>query len=180
MYHKFWKDEGFINKNQKLKLKKEGEKYLRNFLTNSPYAKQVPKLLEYEFRSPVSSDLKIGGRIDRVDVWPNKIVEIVDYKTGAKMPEQKEVDKNLQLSFYALAADSIQALPFLNIPIEKIKLTLIYLKFNQAISTYRTQSDLNKAREEILKIRDEIQTSNFVCTGHFCDTCAFKMLCDKK
>ena len=180
LYHKFWKDEGFINKNQKLKLKKEGEKYLRNFLTNSPYAKQVPKLLEYEFRSPVSSDLKIGGRIDRVDVWPNKIVEIVDYKTGAKMPEQKEVDKNLQLSFYALAADSIQALPFLNIPIEKIKLTLIYLKFNQAISTYRTQSDLNKAREEILKIRDEIQTSNFVCTGHFCDTCAFKMLCDKK
>lgn len=172
LYRKYWKDEGFLNKTQRLELKKEGEKYLREFLAKSPYAKHSPELLEYEFRSPISSDLKIGGRIDRVDVWPDGTVEIVDYKTGAKLPEQKDVDKNLQLSFYALAAKDLKMG-------DKIKLTLIYLKFNQAISTDRTQSDLEKVREQILKIRDEIQNSDFACTGHFCDSCAFKMLCDR-
>lgn len=52
--------------------------------------------------------LKIGGKIDRVDVLPDGMVEIIDYKTSEKVPSQKEVDKDVQLTFYALAATTIK------------------------------------------------------------------------
>jgi RecB family exonuclease len=110
--------------------------------------------------------------MDRVDIWDDGTVEIIDYKTG-KPAEQKDVDKNLQLSFYALAAEALNLGP-------KIKLTLYFLQTGEAISTTRSSDQLDKARAEILKIRDEIQSSDFSCIGFYCSSCAFKMLCDKK
>lgn len=172
-YKKSWKDSGFLSPEQRKKTRQLGEDVLKKYLSDEKYFRHKPRFTEHEFSVPVSNDLKIVGRMDRVDVWEDGTVEIIDYKTSSKLPEQKDVDKNLQLSFYALAADALNMGT-------KIKFTLYFLQFGQAISTTRSQEDLEKAREEILKIRDEIQNSDFACNGRFCDTCAFKMLCDKK
>ena len=45
----------------------------------------------------------LEGRIDQINPLPDHSVELVDYKTG-RPPSQKDADKSLQLSVYALAA----------------------------------------------------------------------------
>jgi RecB family exonuclease len=103
--------------------------------------------------------------------------EIFDYKTGDKIPTQKEVDKNLQLSVYAMAVAEIY-----KVKPENIKLTLYYLKDQTKISTKRTEKDLEKVKEEILKIREEIQNSDFKCNnGYFCQMgCEYSIFCKSK
>ncbi|MBI5358778.1 ATP-dependent helicase [Candidatus Amesbacteria bacterium] len=171
-YRSSWRDAGFMSPQQRKETKKLGEELIIKYLTDEKYSKHKPKYTEHQFSIPISNDLKITGRMDRVDVWEDGTVEIIDYKTG-KQAEQKEVDKNLQLSFYAIAAEALNLGP-------KIKLTLYFFQTGEAISTFRTPEQLEKARAEILKIRDEIQNSDFSCTGFYCSSCAFKMLCDKK
>lgn len=171
IYRSSWRDAGFMSPQQRKETKKLGEELIIKYLSDEKYSKHKPKFTEHQFSIPISKDLKINGRMDRVDVWEDGTVEIIDYKTG-KPAEQKDVDKNLQLSFYALAADALNLGP-------KIKLTLYFLQTGQALSTIRTTKQLDKAREQILKIRDEIQSSDFACTGFFCSSCAYKMLCDR-
>ena len=171
-YKKSWKDTGFMSREQKFQVKKLGEDILKKYLDDKKYSTHKPKYTEHQFSIPIANDLKITGRMDRVDVWEDGTVEIIDYKTG-KSADQKDVDKNLQLSFYALAAEALNLGP-------KIKFTLYFLQTGQAISTTRSVEDLDKARAEILKIRDEIQNSDFACTGFFCGSCAYKMLCDRR
>ena len=139
--------------------------------------------MEEKFTIPlVSKDknqkpLRIGGKIDRLDVLPGGMVEIVDYKTGATIPSQKEVDENLQLSFYALAATSIPQEPFGRAP-EKIKLSLYFLDEQEKISTTRTREQLDAAVEEIFKVREEMEKSDFGCSGHiFCQNCEYNLFC---
>jgi DNA helicase-2/ATP-dependent DNA helicase PcrA len=140
--------------------------------------KVLPVALEQPFTVPLGNNLKIGGRLDRVDDLGNGEIEIIDYKTGATIPTQKDVDKNLQLSFYALAATKIPTMPFGKLS-EKVKLSLYYLDEQEKISTTRTAKQLEEAVKEIFKIREEIEKSGFKCSGHmFCQMgCEFSLFC---
>jgi DNA helicase-2/ATP-dependent DNA helicase PcrA len=173
-----WIDEGFESKKHEHKFFEKGKVYLSGFLKESFNLKNLPILLEQKFVVPIDSTLKIGGTIDRVDQLKDGSLEIMDYKTGATIPTQKEVDNNLQLSFYALAATKILSKPFNRRP-EEIKLSLYYLDSQEKITTTRTKKDLDKAIQEIFKIRDEICKSDFKCSNHFfCQgKCEYSMFC---
>ncbi len=177
-----WIKEGFMDKIHEKKFFEKGRSFLSNFLKQEFNAKTIPLLTESAFTIPITKDLKISGKIDRVDLLAQASdkdpkIEIWDYKTGANVPTQKEVDHNLQLTFYALAATTIQEKPFAKKP-EEIKLTLYYFDEGKKITTIRTESDLIKAKEEIVKIRDEIEKSDFKCSGGFlCQNCEYKSLC---
>jgi RecB family exonuclease len=151
---------------------------LSGFLKNGFNPKILPVALEQPFIVPIGKDLKIGGRVDRVDDLGGGEIEIIDYKTGATIPTQRDVDKNLQLSFYALAATKIMAAPFGKTP-DKVKLSLYYLDEQEKISTTRTAKQLEDAVTEIFKVRDEIEKSDFKCSGHmFCQgNCEFALFC---
>ncbi len=60
---------------------------------------------EYEFNETVPTDppLQVVGKIDRIDLWPHRIV-VIDYKTGA-IPSKSQVreGKAAQLPLYAYA-----------------------------------------------------------------------------
>ena len=143
------------------------------------HKKANPIYLEQTFNikiDPLGGEvtLKIGGKIDRIDDLGNGEVEIIDYKTGAKIPSQKEIDQNLQMTIYAIAASEI-----LQKPIEKIKLSFYFFGGTSKISTVRTKEQLEEAKKELLAIRDEIEKSDFQCSGHLlCENCEFKMLCN--
>ncbi len=166
--------EGYVNKIHKLGFYKKGEDYLLGFLKNGYDSKVKTVALEQKFTLKIYNDLKIGGTIDRVDELGKGRYEIIDYKTGANIPTQKEVDKNMQLSFYALAVSSLY-----NAKPEDIKLSLYYLDTQEKITTRRTTEDLEKLKKEILEIKKEIEESDFKCNNsYFCQQgCEYSMFC---
>ncbi|HTK03407.1 MAG TPA: ATP-dependent DNA helicase [Alphaproteobacteria bacterium] len=180
LFKKNWIEEGYLNKKHKQEFFEKGKMYLEGFIKNGYNENIKTILLEEKFVLPLGPEtssgrpLRIGGTIDRVDDLGNGKIEIIDYKTGATIPTQKEVDRDLQLSFYALAMSSIR-----NIKPEDIKLSLYYLDTQEKISTTRTAKDLEQVKEEILKIREEIENSDFKCNSNFfCQgKCEFSMFC---
>jgi len=131
--------------------------------------------LEEKFNFKIDKSLVINGRIERIDDLGYGYLEIIDYKTGANIRSQKEVDKNLQLSVYAMAFSS----KYKKKP-ENIKLSLYFLNTQEKIVTKRNGKDLEKVKKEILKIRDEIEKSDFRCSNHYiCQTgCEFSIFCN--
>ena len=177
---KNWISEGYLNKTHEQEYFKKGERILTHFLENEYDPKRQPRLLEEKFTVPLTPTLKIGGKIDRVDVLPGGQIEIIDYKTG-NIPKDREktaVD-DLQLSFYSLAATIFKTDPFNKQPAD-IKLTLLYLEENKRFSTTRTTAQLASAKQQILGLADQISRSDFKCTGKNCANCEFKILCDAR
>lgn len=182
IFERNWVGEGYSGKTHEKKFFEKGKVYLSGYLKDGFNPKIIPVSLEQPFTIPLNGKdprpIKIGGKIDRVDVMPDGTIEIIDYKTGATIPSQKEVDENLQLSFYALAATTIPTEPF-GVKPDKIKLSLYFLDDQEKITTTRTAEQLEKAKEEIFKVRDEIEKSDFRCSGHmFCqNTCEYSLFC---
>jgi DNA helicase-2/ATP-dependent DNA helicase PcrA len=177
-----WISEGYKSKSHEKKMFDKGKKFLSGYYKKEFNPKTIPAALEQSFVVPLSlpkgaKQLKIGGKIDRVDILPGGKIEIIDYKTGANIPTQKQIDHDLQLTFYALAAANINEEPF-GKSVDKIKLTLYYFDNQKKISTIRTKEQLEDARKEIFAWRDKIEKSDFKCSGHmFCRTCEYALLC---
>jgi len=182
-----WIDEGFTSKIHEKKFYSKGQMYLKGFLKNGFNQKIKTLALEQPFtmnlftpgesKKKSERPLKIGGKIDRVDDLGGGAIEIIDYKTSATIPSQREVDKNLQLTFYAFAAIGVAEFPFAKTP-EKVKLSLYYLDTQEKFTTTRTQKDLDEAKNKVLEIREEIEKSEFQCSGNFlCKNCEYKLLC---
>jgi RecB family exonuclease len=172
-----WAPEGYTSKTHERKFFEKGKFYLEGFLKESFNPKILPAVMEQPFTIPIGSDLKIGGKIDRVDALGGGEIEIIDYKTGATIPSQADVDRDLQLSFYALAASSIPTEPFGKKP-NKIRLSLYFLDVQEKFSTVRTAEELEKARKEIYRVKEEIEKSDFKCSGNMlCEKCEYSLFC---
>ncbi len=174
-----WKREGYENKRYEQEMRKRGERYLSEYFDKEFHAETKTAALEQAFTVPIttpSGSVKIGGKIDRVDMLPDGKIEIIDYKTG-RMPSKREVDTNLQLSMYALAATNIPGDPFGKKP-EDITLSLYFFDTQTRVSTTRTGEQLQKEKEAIIQIAHDIETSEFRCSGNqLCGTCEYQMFC---
>ncbi|OGG24189.1 hypothetical protein A3A79_03305 [Candidatus Gottesmanbacteria bacterium RIFCSPLOWO2_01_FULL_43_11b] len=176
---KNWMHEGYTSKRYEHEMKKRGRTYLEEYFKRSYDPKETLLLLEQPFTIPIrvgDRQLKIGGKIDRVDNLTGGKIEIIDYKTG-RMPSKREMDTSLQLSIYAIAATDIPTPPFQKKP-EDIVLSLYYFDVQQKVSTTRTVEQLEEEKEKIMDIAREIESSDFRCSGiELCATCEYKMFC---
>ncbi len=191
-----WIKEGYKNKSHEEGMRERGKVLLAEFLKKGFEPKKIPEAVEQMFVVPLRvrgrsgpaalhhtpstkhlRPLKIGGRIDRVDKARGGKIEIIDYKTGARIPTQKEVDQDLQLTFYALAATKISEEPF-GKKSKNLILSLYYLDKQMKITTTRTSAQLKAAIKEIFEWRDKIEKSDFACSKHkFCENCEYSLLC---
>lgn len=181
LYEQNWIQEGYTSKKHEEKMKQRGQDYLSIYLESSVHNSQNPPLaLEWPFTIPLGNYLKLGGRIDRIDKTEEGI-EIIDYKTtdflGKNLPTPKDLENDLQLSVYALAATTVHDPLLLNNKGE-VKLSLYFFDKAQKVSTTRTHGQLEQAKQEILKKKEEIETSDFTCSGNFwCKNCEYKLFC---
>ncbi|MEK7127927.1 MAG: PD-(D/E)XK nuclease family protein, partial [Patescibacteria group bacterium] len=168
-----WIHEGYQSKKHEEDSKKRIADFLSEYLKTDLHKQAKPLYLEQPFVFKID-DLKIGGKFDRVDDLGDGVVEIIDYKTGANVPSKRDIDINLQMTVYAMAAaETMQK------SIEKIKLSFYYFDTASKVTTVRTKEQLEVAKKELLQIRDEIQKSNFQCSGSIiCQNCEFKILCN--
>ena len=177
-----WIKEGYKSKNHEKKSFLAAQNYLKDYYKGEFESSNLPFAVEKSFVVPLAPRggerrLKIGGKIDRVDNLGNGKIGVIDYKTGANIPSQKQVDNDLQLSFYALAAVSIKEPPFEK-SAKDIKLSLYYFDGQEKITTVRTKEQLKETEKEIYEWRKKIEGSDFKCSGHFfCRNCEYSLFC---
>jgi DNA helicase-2/ATP-dependent DNA helicase PcrA len=170
-----WINDGYLSKVHESKSLEKAEKVIEDYLNKNFDELNLPLALEHSFGFNLG-EIKIGGRIDRIDKVKNKI-EIIDYKTGDKIPTQKELDQNSQLTFYAVAASKTHDALF-PINADNLLLSLMFVDRNEKVTTQRTKEQLDIATQEIIRKADEISKSEFLCSKSlYCKNCEFKMLC---
>lgn len=174
-----WIKSGYSSKLHEQQAYEQAKKMLQRFaqktLSNPPNTIAIETPFQFWL-----DKLKVAGRIDRVDRRTDGGIEIIDYKTGSNIPDQKKVDADFQLTFYALAAASIHD-DILPASPEKVTLSLYYVESDKKLSTTRTKEELEIARKKIMDKAVEIQQSDFKCSGGMiCKNCEYKMICGSK
>lgn len=130
--------------------------------------------LESRFQIELEDHL-LSGIIDRIDKT-NEGYEIIDYKTTKKMPSQEKVDNDLQLSVYLNAF--LKRYPKEAENLDKITVSLYYLKHGVKLSSTRTKEQLEKTNKLFLDIIAEIEKSSFPANVNpLCDWCGFQNIC---
>mgnify|MGYP001557858524 FL=1 len=162
----------------------EGVRMLKNF-----YEKNAPwnyVVVDLESRFEVTlEDEKTGrthilaGIIDRIDTPPKGGYEIIDYKTGKKMPSRDTFEKDLQLALYSLGLQ--KRWPHL-VP-EEITLSLYFVKHGQKLSMRGTTALAEDAKAHVLKTISDIETRSAdgkefePMPSALCDWCGYKPIC---
>lgn len=162
----------------------EGIKLLENFYKkNSPWNFNAVEL-ESRFRidledTETGTTHTLAGIIDRIDKdIASDVYEIIDYKTGKKMPSQEMLEDDLQLGLYGIALkDRWPALSA-----QRIQTSLYFLKHNEKISAMHSDEKLERAKGRILTIIKEIEkrmeSGLFEPTpGPLCNWCGFRPIC---
>ncbi len=163
---------------------KEGISLLEKFYKNNPpwnyNVVDMESRFEFEIDDPKTGEKHtLSGIMDRIDKNADGGFEIIDYKTKRKMPGQKEIDNDLQMSIYKLGL--MKKWP--HIDASKIKLSFYFLKHGEKISTARTPEQTEETKNLILgairdineKIKDN---NNFPPTpSPLCDWCEYRQMC---
>ncbi len=170
LYERYWISSGYESMAHHNARKKKGAEILKDFYEVNSNPFKVPAFLERGFTLKMDK-ANITGRIDRVDQLEDGTYEIIDYKTGT-FKRGAKLDKDLQLTLYALAAKDL-----FNIPVSK--LSLYFLDGNEKISTERTDEQLENCRDEVNAMIQEMHDSKFEPSpGFACKYCEYRLICD--
>ena len=168
-FEQIWKGAGFEDDYQEQAYKKAGLEQLRVFVSRHETVTILPLAAEAHFSLDLG-DVVLEGRIDQINPLPDHSVELVDYKTG-RPPSQKDADKSLQLSVYALAArDQMHLNP--------TRLTFYSLTNNEPVRTVRTPKNLDLVISEIREVAAQIRQQLFPPKpGFACKYCDYELIC---
>jgi RecB family exonuclease len=117
----------------------------------------------------------ISGIIDRIDKTEDGY-EIIDYKTTKKMPTQDKVDNDIQLTVYLQAFLSQYPKEIENL--DKIKVSLYFLKHGVKLSAARTLEQLKASEQLFLDVIKLVESGEFSPkTSPLCDWCGYQKHC---
>ena len=179
-----WKNPDLKEKEEKMYFE-EGLKIIQNFYKkNNPWNFNAVELeshfnVEIENNANPDEPHTLTGILDRLDKNPETDeYEIIDYKTGKKMPSQAMLEDNLQLGVYSLAISD----RWKQVAPENITASLYFLKHNDKVSINISREKLEQVKKRILTIITEIEkrleSQEFEPTpGPLCDWCEFKKIC---
>ncbi len=178
-FSKNWNDAVYDNPDEERAAFSAGVDIIRRYAEHNNPKDFTIIALESPFQIEIADSTgtihTIKGIIDRIDKTPTGY-EIIDYKTGRKMPSQADVDHNLQLSVYAKAF--LARYPKEAEHLESLTVSLYFLKHGVKLSSTRTAGDLQKVDDIFLETIQEIEAGHFEPrVNPLCDWCGFQKIC---
>jgi DNA helicase-2/ATP-dependent DNA helicase PcrA len=170
IYDREWSSAGFPDDYQEREYRKAGREQLEHF--HRSYSAASPDMLYQEkyFELHLDHDVIVKGRMDQINRTSAIEIEIVDYKTG-KPKDAKKAAESLQLSVYALAAEEV-------LELHPSRLVFYNLTTNEPVATVRDAKSLEKTKQAIAGVADQIRAGDFAAkAGFHCGYCDFKPLC---
>jgi len=170
IYRKRWVAAGYESKEHEDSMYEKGLELLEKYHRTDARRDSLPEMLEKEFSVNLGS-CHLVGRIDRIDRLPDGTYEVIDYKTGKSRP-QKEVDKDEQLTVYALACREA-------LGIEPGIFSLYFVKQGEKVSTTRSEKQMAEVKEAVIRTVEEIRAGNFkpVKNERNCGQCEYRIIC---
>jgi putative RecB family exonuclease len=122
-------------------------------------------------------DILLVGFIDRLEVTPEGVVKIRDYKTNRMLYTKDELRQSLQASIYEIAVRESEALAVT--PDTAVDFDFIMLRHGTIQRTRRTESDLQLAVHQIVTLvrRCERSTRFDPQLNKYCAYCDHKTRC---
>ncbi len=186
-----WSSDGYHDKEEEKEKYLEGKKILQVYYEENKNSFKAPLAIEERFEIQFDGFL-LTGVIDRVDETPEGL-EIIDYKTGQFVPDEKELRADLQLPIYHLAAEKKWnsrphrlTLYFLNPfnkknPDEKHHRRYSFsLEDDEVKKVEETLYETLKSIEKDLKDKKEKGKDLEARPNKFCNWCDFKIICPEK
>jgi RecB family exonuclease len=165
-----WVADGFGDEGEERLYRQHAREVLSRYHHENAERYRIPAALEFHFQIEVQG-IPLVGTIDRMDRLPGGGYEIVDYKTNRRLPPRALVERDLQLSIYALAAREVWG-------IEPERLTLYYLLPGERITTTRTNADIEELRKRIATVAERIEAGKFEPRDNpLCNWCDYQHLC---
>jgi len=177
-FSKNWNAEIFADEFEERAAFAQGVAMIQDYYKKNDPAKINIIDLESRFQIEVGADGDkhiVSGIIDRIDKIEDGY-EIIDYKTTRKLPSQEKVDNDLQLSIYLAAF--LKRYPKEIENLDKIKVSLYYLKHGVKLSSQRTLEQVKQSEELMIDLIKQIQESKFDPTlSGLCDWCGYQNIC---
>jgi len=169
-YDKNWLSEGYESAEEEAKYRAYGREILSKFWEIHHADFRMPIAVERMFYIDIEG-VKLRGFIDRIDKLDSGGLSIVDYKTNQGLFTQNDLENDLQLTLYQLAAEQTWRLP-----VER--LTLYHLRSNTPCSCQpRDNQQLNEARRLVLDVAENIAEQRFPATENQYCPCDFPEHC---
>lgn len=173
-YLKRWKSTGFDDAYQEESYRQAGLEQLRAFVDRHNATEIDCDRIQMEQRFSLDlDDISLEGRIDQItllDPTRDGAVELVDYKTGRARTD-RDAEKSLQLSVYALAAKRA-------LHLKPVRLTFYNLTNNEPVSSVRSPEDLDEAINRVREVAVEIRSGQFEpAPGFCCRWCDYVSIC---
>jgi RecB family exonuclease len=126
---------------------------------------------ELSFSVELSGSHSLSGRIDRVDVLPERKLEVIDYKTSRRMQPVTVLENDAQLAIYRMAAGKLY-------PGFEITTALFFLLHDYQMEIAQTEQFLAETKDDILDAIVSIELQEFdPRPGTHCEWCAYRAHC---
>jgi putative RecB family exonuclease len=169
-----WNSEVFENELEERAAFSQGVSMIQDYYKKNDPSKINIVDLESRFQVELEEHI-VSVIIDRIDKTDDGY-EIIDYKTTRKMPSQEKVDNDLQLSIYLQAF--LKRYPKEVKNIDKIKVSLYYLKHGVKLTSTRTAEQLKKIDDLFLEVIKQIEEGKFDAQiNPLCDWCGYQNIC---
>ena len=118
------------------------------------------------------------GIIDRLMIAPDGAFEVHDYKTGSKLPEQKELDQDRQLALYQIGVQNLWP----EAGERGVRLVWHMVAFDHEMRSTRTPEALEKLKTELGALIDRIEAETEFPQREsaLCGWCAYQDLCPSR
>lgn len=178
-FAKGWNSEVYENEMEERAAFSQGVTMIQDYLAHNKPSDYTIVDLESRFAIEIGNEESgkhiVSGIIDRIDKTADGY-EIIDYKTTRKMPSQDKVDNDLQLSIYLRAF--LERYPKEWERLDKITVSLYYLKHGVKLSSTRTKEQLERVDQTFLDVIKSIEEAKFEpILSPLCDWCGYQKIC---